>query len=243
MLEHTFNDAKWHSWECTISNNGIILFCQMAFGFGHQRFLPPQKSAEPDITWFTKPVFTSSHYSISEQKWHDLICRTNMQTHFTCSPMCRMRFGHLTHTHLPILLVGSLGESCAEFTRGRQSKRLWGNAKTNNIKNLRIATDGSIWFAQMCVCVCLYVCKPVVCSQTRTLAQTLSKQHLCWTPSDDSVKNNHKLSLGNILHLSVWTVSISGTKCTEIDQPTSPGWNTRVFAELLKSNLGLFKSY
>lgn len=162
----------------------------------------------------------SLQYLRAKMTWSNL--QNKYADTFTCSPMCRMRFGHLTHTHLPILLAGSLGESCAEFTRGRQSKRLWGNAKTNNIKNLRIATDGSIWFAQMCVCVCLYVCKPVVCSQTRTLAQTLSKQHLCWTPSDDSVKNNHKLSLGNILHLSVWTVSISGTKCTEIDQPTSP---------------------
>jgi len=138
------------------------------------------------------------------------------------------------NSHSPsIVLAGSLGESCAEFTRGRQSEHLWSNAKQTA---LRIATDASISFAQMWVCVC----KPVVCSQTRTLAQTLSKQHLCWPPSDDSVKNNHKLSLGNILHLSIRTVSISVTKCTGIDQPTSPGWNTRVFAELLKSNLGVF---
>lgn len=158
----------------------IILFCQMAFGFGHQRFLPPQKSAEPDITWFTKPVFTSSHYSISEQKWHDLIYRTNMQTHLTCSPMCRMRFGHLTHTYLQLYLRAALGNLVLNLQEDDSPNVCEANAKTN-IKKLRIATDGSIWFAQMCVCLCLYVCKPVVCSQTRTLAQTLSKQHLCWT--------------------------------------------------------------
>jgi len=107
MLEHKYNDAKWHSTAYN-QQQWIILFGQMGFGFDHHSkdSCLLRGTTEPDITWFTKPVFTSSHYSISEQKWHDLIYRTNMQTHFT-RPL--MRSGHLTQTHLQLYLRAALG--------------------------------------------------------------------------------------------------------------------------------------
>lgn len=164
----------------------IILFCQMWFWFDHHSKdsclprRPPQKSAEPDITWFTKPVFSSSHYSYLRPKmtWSNLQMDGDQICRHILTPQCVKWFQRTQWTFNPdspkIVLVGSLGESCDDFTQGWRSKHLQGKAKTNNFKNRH--------WRQYLICkdVCLFVwTKPVVCSQTRPLAN--SKQHLCWT--------------------------------------------------------------
>ncbi len=165
---------------------------------------PPQKSAEPDITWFTKPVFSSSHYSYLRLKmtWSNLQMDVDQICRHIVTPQC-VKWGFKERTQWTfnpdspkIVLVGSLGESCNDFTQGWRSKHLQDKAKTNNFKNCH-------W--RQYLFVCLYE-QNLLCAAKLGHWQTQSNicdEHTKWWCSQ---KHNHKYSLGN---MSPFSISLS----------------------------------
>ncbi len=108
----------------------IILFCQMGFWFDHHSIdsclsrQPPQRSAEPDITWFTKPVF-SSHYSYLRPKmtWSNLQMDEDQICRHILTPQCvkwgfKEHKGPLTLTHLKLYLWAALGNLAMILHKG-----------------------------------------------------------------------------------------------------------------------------